>query len=138
MISFTMNYLAVIVAAASAIVLGFLWYGPFFGKPWMKAMRYTDEDMKKAKEKGMTQTYLLMTIGAILKAFVLASLIVSLSVMTSAGALSLALVLWIGFFVPLLMGDQLWGDKPWNLFVINAMYELFALGIMGVILAMWR
>lgn len=138
MITFTVNYIAVILAAVSAIVLGFLWYGPFFGKPWMKAMGMSKESMDKSKKEGMSQTYVLMTLTALLKAFVLAVLLGSLAVMTSSAALTAVFVLWLGFSVPLIMGDQLWGDKPWNLFVINAAYEIVALGIMGVILTMWK
>ncbi|HLD39833.1 MAG TPA: DUF1761 family protein, partial [Candidatus Nanoarchaeia archaeon] len=32
------NYLAVLVAAIAAYVVGFLWYGPVFGKKWMALM----------------------------------------------------------------------------------------------------
>ena len=34
----SVNYLAVLVAAALEIGLGALWYGPLFGKPWMAAI----------------------------------------------------------------------------------------------------
>jgi len=137
MIIFAANYLAVLVAAISAIVLGFLWYGPFFGKPWMKAMDMSKEDIEKAKKKGMSQTYVLMSIGAFLKAFVLATLLISLAVITPAGALTTAFIIWLGFAVPLIMSDQLWGDKPWNLFVINASYELVALCVIALVLTYW-
>ncbi len=42
------NYGAVLVAAIIEIVLGFLWYGPFFGKMWMKSIGVTE-----GKTKGM-------------------------------------------------------------------------------------
>ncbi|MBI3341870.1 DUF1761 domain-containing protein, partial [Candidatus Curtissbacteria bacterium] len=35
---FQINYMAVVAAAVVNMVLGFLWYGPLFGKPWMKMM----------------------------------------------------------------------------------------------------
>jgi hypothetical protein len=138
MISFTVNYIAVVIAAVSAIVLGFLWYGPFFGKPWMKALGITKESQEKLMKSGMGQTYMLMTLTTLVKAFVLAALLGSLAVMTSAAAVSAAFIIWLGISVPLIMGDQLWLQKPWNLFVINASYELVSLGIMSVILVMWR
>jgi hypothetical protein len=37
----TINYLAVIAAAIAAVGVGVLWYGPLFGKEWMKLMGYT-------------------------------------------------------------------------------------------------
>ena len=30
-----MNWIAIVVATAAAMVIGFLWYGPVFGKAWM-------------------------------------------------------------------------------------------------------
>jgi hypothetical protein len=30
------NWIAFVVAALSTLVVGFLWYGPLFGKAWMK------------------------------------------------------------------------------------------------------
>jgi Protein of unknown function (DUF1761) len=36
-------WVGVIVAVVAAQVIGFLWYGPLFGKPWRAAMGVTDE-----------------------------------------------------------------------------------------------
>ena len=40
-----LNWLSVIIAVVAAQVLGFLWYGPLFGKQWMAAIGKTKEDM---------------------------------------------------------------------------------------------
>src|SRR5258708_13272596 len=51
----SLNWLAILVAAISTMVVGFLWYSPIlFAKPWMREMGYdlTDkarmEEMKKS------------------------------------------------------------------------------------------
>ncbi|MCH7574095.1 MAG: DUF1761 domain-containing protein [Candidatus Marinimicrobia bacterium] len=38
----SINYLAVLVAAAIEFGLGALWFGPLFGKPWMAAHGWTE------------------------------------------------------------------------------------------------
>ena len=38
------NYWAVVVAALSAFVVGWMWYGPLFGKSWMELNGFTDRD----------------------------------------------------------------------------------------------
>lgn len=44
----TLNWLAVVVAAALAFVLGDLWYSPLlFGKAWMRENNLSEEDLKK-------------------------------------------------------------------------------------------
>jgi hypothetical protein len=136
------NYPAVLAAAVSSIVLGFLWYGPFFGKPWMKIVGLTKESMNQAKAKGMTTTYLIMTLGSLLMAFVLAHDLEFASVYTQTTGISAGLMAafwnWLGFIAPVLVGDQLWGGKPWKLFLINGGYYLTSMCIMGTLLALWK
>ncbi|WNM19138.1 DUF1761 domain-containing protein [Flavobacterium capsici] len=57
------NFLAVLVAALSTFVVGFLWYGPLFGKAWMAENGFTEEQMKKGnmfKIFGLTFVFSLM------------------------------------------------------------------------------
>lgn len=135
------NALAVLVAAASAIVLGFLWYGPFFGTPWMKIMGFTKDDMQKAMKNGAGKTYALMIVASLVTAYVLSHLIsFSAAYMQTSGVtvgLSTAFWVWLGFSVPVLMDAQLWEGKTWKLFWINASYRLASLLVMGAILAGW-
>ena len=43
---FYVNYLAVVLATVTAMVIGSLWYGPILGKQWMKENKFTKEDLK--------------------------------------------------------------------------------------------
>ena len=49
----SINYLAVLVAAIASIVLGFVWYGPLFGKTWTQLMGFDKKKMDDMKKKGM-------------------------------------------------------------------------------------
>jgi hypothetical protein len=42
----TLNWLAVLTAAFSTFMLGGLWYGPLFGRVWMRASGMTEEKAK--------------------------------------------------------------------------------------------
>ena len=44
---FNPNFLALLAAAASSLVIGFVWYGPLFGKAWMTASGMTEEKIKQ-------------------------------------------------------------------------------------------
>ena len=137
----SVNYFAVLVAAVSAIVLGFLWYGPLFGKPWMKLMGFTKESLEKSKKAGMTKTYVLMVLTTLVTAYVLSHVIsFATAFMQTSGisaGLSAGFWMWLGFTVPILMDAQMWEGKPWKLFWINASYRLVSLSLMGAILAGW-
>ena len=40
-----LNYLAILVAGISNMVIGFLWYGPIFGKMWMGLIGKTADEL---------------------------------------------------------------------------------------------
>ena len=136
------NYMAVIAAAIVSIVLGFIWYGPLFGKQWMSAMGFTKEHMDKAKAKGMTMNYILMAVGSLVMAYVLSHVtsfaMAYMKVTGYSAGLSSGFWIWLGFIAPVTMGDQLWGGKPWRLFPIVAGYYLVSLMAMGALLAAWK
>jgi hypothetical protein len=133
------NYIAVVVAALANIGLGFLWYGPLFGKTWSGLMGWTKSDMEAAKKKGMTKSYALMTLGSFVMSFVLAHALIFASTYLNATGISAGLMAgfwnWLGFVAPVMLGTVLWDGKPWKLYFINAGYYLVALLLMGAILA---
>ena len=72
MITPTINYLAVFVAAVATMVLGSLWYSPMlFGKIFMKECKMSEKD-KKNGMKGMTSNYIIMFGTALVTAYILA------------------------------------------------------------------
>lgn len=139
----SINYLAVLACGISAMVLGFLWYGPLFGKAWMKEMGMTmpSKEEMKAMQGKMTKSYVLMFIGALVMAYVLAHSLTFagayLNDMSVSGALMGGFWNWLGFAAPVLMGAVLWEKKTWRWFSITAGYYLVLLLVMGAILTSW-
>lgn len=135
------NYLAVVVAAVANMVIGMMWYGPIFGKPWVKLAGITSEKIAEAKKKGMAKEYVLAFVGALLMSYVLSHVIIfGMSYMNVSGisaGFSSAFWVWLGFFVPVTMSAVLWDGKPWKLWLINSSYYLVTLLVMGAILASW-
>ncbi len=133
----TINYLAVLVAALSSMVIGFLWYSPIlFGKPWMKLMGW-NEKMMKDKSSKMGPAYLVMLISSLVMAYVLAHFINFLAVKTWSDALMLAFWAWLGFIVTNGTSAVIWEGKPIKLFLINVFYCLVDLMAMALILTYW-
>ena len=127
-------YWDIVTATVASIVLGFLWYGPFFGKQWMKLMKITPKQMAEGKKKGMpATTYLLMIVGAIMTAYVLKLVLLQFPFSAVKSLLLTAVVLWLGFFVPTGIGSVLWEGRPWKLFFINVGYNLVNLIVMTVV-----
>ena len=132
-----MNWMAIIVAAVINMVLGFLWYGPLFGKAWQKLIGLTDSRLEEMKKKGMTQTYVFTMVGAVAMAFVLNQIVTSTGTMDLMSGVMLGFWAWLGFVAPVQLSQVLYEQKSWNLYFINTGYYLVALVLMGGLLASW-
>ena len=62
------NWIALVVAALIPLATGFIWYGPVFGKAWMKESGMT---MEKAQQMNPVKTYGLCVVFAFILAFYL-------------------------------------------------------------------
>ena len=135
----TINYLAVLVAAITSMIVGYLWYGPLFGRQWRHLMGMTKEAMS---QKSMTQTYTIMFISVLVMAGVLAHNLVFGSAFLNLSGVTAGIQVgfwnWLGFVVPVSLGTVLWDKKPWKLWFINAGYYLVVMVKMGIILALWQ
>jgi hypothetical protein len=132
------NYLIVAVAAVANMVLGMIWYSQqLFGKQWMHLMGISREQMQEGKKKGMGRSYAVALISSLVMAYVLAMFINLLGVVDASGAWKLAFWIWLGFLATTMLGSVLWERRPIKLYVINTVYYLVSLGIMGSILVWW-
>ena len=130
----TVNLIAVLGAAIAAMVVGFLWYGPLFGKQWIRLMGFSKGNMKKAKQKRMGRLYLINFIAGIVTAYVLALFVKGASI---NAALMMGFWIWLGFFAAVMVGSILWEGKPLSLYLINVFYWIVNVEVMAVILSMW-
>ena len=137
MMQVTINYVAVFVAAIVSMVVGFLWYGPLFGKMWMKMSGVTQKQIEEAKKKGMTTSYVVAFVGSLVMAYILAHFVRYVGATTAAAGMQLAFWLWLGFIVTVKLGSVLWENKPMQLFFLDCAYYLVTLSIMSSILAVW-
>lgn len=134
------NYWAVLVSGIVATVIGGLWYGPLFGKAWMRLAGLSMEGMKSMAMKPW-QAMIGGLIVSVLMAGVFAHELVYAGAYMRESGISLGLQgafwNWLGFIVPLTAGAFLWEGKSWKLWALNAAYYLVSLMVMGVILASW-
>ena len=134
--------IAVLVAGFVSMAVGFLWYSPMlFGKPWMKLMGITKESMKEA-QKEMGKMYALSFVATLVTAYVLFHVMTFSENFYDYTSLqtgfTTAFWVWLGFVAPVQMTDVLFGGKKWNLFFINAGYQLASLLAMGVAMGLLK
>ena len=133
----TVNYVAVVIAAIVNFAVGALWYGPVFGKMWMRLEGMTPESMKSMKLKPM-QAMALGFISTLVMACVLAHFAVVWSAGGVMGALQLTFWVWLGFIVTTLAGSVLWEGKSTKLFLFNIVYQFISVFVTALILVYWK
>ncbi len=128
------NYLSVLLAALAAMIVGYIWYGPLFGKKWM-AYIGGQEDTEKETPHSMAKSYAINYIASAVMAFVLAYFIKILGVTDFAGALIISIWVWVGFIATTSsLASVIWEKKPWGYYFLNAFYYLFSILAMSLIL----
>lgn len=123
------NWLLILIAAISSFVIGGIWYGPLFGKAWMKEFGFTTEDLKKRKlVKVFGTSLILMLIAAINLAMFIGT---DTNISYGATAGFLAGLGWVGTLLGVIYLFEMRSFKAW---LINAGYCIVSLTTMGAIL----
>lgn len=129
-----MNWLAVIVAAILQVVIGFIWYGPLFGKTWMSMMGMTQQTMRR---EGMGKTYAWSFVGSLVTAGVLAKLVGVMGARTLGAGITAGFWVWLGFVATVTLASVLYEKRSVSLYALNNGYQLVSLAVMGAVLAVW-
>jgi hypothetical protein len=129
------NWLAVLVSAIAAFLLGSVWYSPLlFLKPWMKASGMTEE---KAKSASRTKIFITAFILTFIAAVNLAFFLAEPSITASTGALY-GFLTGFGWVLTGIGVVALFEQKSWTYILINGFYWVVSLTIMGLILGAWK
>jgi hypothetical protein len=157
------NPVAILVAAISALVVGFIWYNPkVFGNAWMQAAGMTDEQVKGGN---MAKIFALALFFALLLATALPGIVIhQMGVLSLVGGdPSMALPSYeaimsdygdafrtfkhgalhgvlTGVFIalPIIGTNALFERKGAKYIFINSGYWIVTLGIMGAIICGWK
>jgi hypothetical protein len=135
------NILAVLVAALTAFVLGFLFHGPVSGKLWMKLANIQPTGNEKMSDMYGKMFWNLVV--NIMTAFVMAMffwLVFASPLMGSAiwyRGVILGVWFWFGFLVPSSAIEVIWMGRSWKLWLFEAVCSLINMAVMGAILAAW-
>lgn len=128
-----LNWLAVIVAAVSAFVLGSLWYSNLlFGRRWMKEVNLTEEEIARTN---MVKTFGLAFVLSLIASFFLALFVGKDAGVFGAVAGFMAGLGWVFTFVGM---HFLFEKKSLAHFLINSLYSVVSLTIMGLIIGLWQ
>lgn len=135
------NFLAVLVCGVIAMALGFIWYGPLFGKKWMEIIHATPKDLEERKkmQQSAGALYVIQFILILFQAYVLAHYIQG---WTDASPLENSLWIWVAFIMPIIAQGAMWNNDSakisWARFLIQASYQLILFIVFALVLGSWQ
>lgn len=125
------NWLAVVVAAIVAFIVGMVYYSPqLFGKDMMASVPRSRQNRKNSMTGPMIGAF----IATLITAFVLEALIKAYGTTSYVGALKFAGAIWLGFYFAYGLVSLSFGQTTTRMFVINRVHDLIALAVVAVIL----
>lgn len=129
------NYLAVLVAAVSSMIIGGVWYSKgVLGAKWMQDVGLSEEDTKKGAAKAMSVMFLL----SIVTALVMSAMLDYMSAITLADGLLTGVVLWGGFVFTSVTGNALFEQRTGPALWIFLGNQFVTFLVMGAILGAWQ
>jgi surface polysaccharide O-acyltransferase-like enzyme len=128
------NYAAVFISAIAYWLLGAVWYGVLFSKPWMALENIS---MEQAKSMNPVLPYVITFVLNLLIAYSLAQICIWRNANTVGRGASVGVLLWIGFVGPITFTTYMYEMRPKELFAINEFFPLAGLVLMGAIIGAW-
>lgn len=136
--------LTAIVGAVASMIIGFVWYGPLFGKKNLEVMgvpadkKFSAEE-KKAMFKKMLPSYFANLAVAFIQFYALGFFAAFVGRLTIVGALIYGFFLWVGFIIPIEAGNAIWSGKTkklsWTMFFLSAGYQLVVMLVAALLWA---
>lgn len=128
------TFLSILAAGIVSAIIGFVWYHPrVFGSAWMRMSNVTPEMVERGKRRMPLYAFLAF-LASMVVAYVMSFVAPVLVYPDWIGAIELGIWLWIGFVAPTMLGQVLWEQKPFLLYLINAGYWLVSFIAMAVVL----
>ena len=135
----SINYWAVLVAAAANFIIGFMFHGPLFGKMWMKLANVTPTGNEKFKDMipQMVWNFLANVLFAYVLAVVYAFSVLSLTMAAGVcSGMAAGFLLWLVVVAASSM-EVIWMKRSFKLWVFELVSSLVAILAMGAIIGAW-
>ena len=128
-----LNWFAIIVATILSFALGWLWFGPLFGKQWLESLGKTADDIEPSPKP-----FIISAVTTLVTCFVMAVLIKCLGIESWFDGAVLGLAVGIGFIAASNYSDGAFCGWSMKLMTIQSSYRAVYSVIMGILLAIWQ
>lgn len=134
MLDVNINIAKLVLSVLGFMGLGYLWYGPLFGKQWRHLVKIHDDNISK---KEMQSSMLNAVLVGIIMNFVYQHFtqmsIYSFGGSKFAASLQTGIWIWLGFIATTIVMNNTYERKPKKLTYINAGYLLAVMVVFAII-----
>lgn len=113
------NIFAALATGVFSLVLGFIWYGPLFSKPWSEEVGISRKDM----EKGPGIGYLLAFVSSTFMGAVTSYLVIRFGVTDLMQGLLIGVLFALGYVATTFATNYIFARKTIRLYSIDAGYQ---------------
>lgn len=125
-----MNHTLIIVAAVASFVLGMIWWGPLFGKAWMRGM-----GMKVETTKPPVSSMIATIISSLVKVYALAWMLSLTQMPNIEAVMMLFFAIWIGVLSNVELSGVLWSKRKIPVMLINMGFYAVEFALIAFIIA---
>lgn len=133
------NWFAVIAASLVGFVIGFIWYGPLFGKKWMNSVGMTEEDAQNGNMKKIFGvSFIFQFVMAICLAMFFFGDPEGAEMITASSGAFYGFLTGFGWVAMSIGVNALYEQKSWSYILINGGFWVVVYTLMGLILGAWH
>ena len=130
------NYMAVLAATIVSFAIGYVWYRPLFGKPWVGAVGLDPEILESLLNPELRRVLIVSFILQYIMAYCLAMFIGNGQTIGTATLYGfLTGLFWIAFAISI---TAMYEQRSFKYMLINGGYWTITFTLMGLIIGAWQ
>ena len=134
-VDFGVNYLAVIVAAIVAVIIGVVYYGPpAIASAVARAIGWTRATAARPAPAQMATG----VVVALVNAWVLAVLALNLGGSSITDGIVLGILMWLGFIATVTAALVAFEGRSWSWWTVENIHHVIVQAVIGAIVTAWR
>ena len=127
------NWIAVVIGAVFNLAFGAVWYGPLFGKLWLRVIGKKEDEIQSS-----ATMYLLPLLAGLASSYVLAAIITGLGITLWWQGISIGIILGLGLGASATLTTGTFEDSPRGAWLLFTAYQLVVFAGQGLMFALWR
>jgi len=130
MLSFDVNWIAIIIALVINMIIGAVWYG-IFADPWMQSVGKTREEIQADQD---WKAYGVAGLNSLIMPFIMANVLNWAGASGIVPGLTVGLIVWLGFMAMPQATNYAFAGHPRNLWFVDSGYHLVSFLVIGALL----